>query len=220
MAEEGQDQTYTSSAVIPVAPMTIKDGKTYNRGVYDCLHMFALCMDYDSSQLQIQPWRLYNQMARQGFKQRGLYEIQMPHLVRIIRDDSRPEKPGAPQCFTPFPEATSKDEALMIWARPNTRLRTGLYVCSLELKLSNPHWRLEDAEYDFATRQWILDDVYRRIPPNQPSDCEAQFFLHVLRYTGPLPAPPSSSPTWTSWFPVEQFERIRGEFQKYFLESG
>ena len=221
-----QQEPFKSSAVIPLAPKSIHDSATYTNAVYHHLHVIGLCMDFDPKQLHKLPWRLYTQLAKQGFKQRGRYEIQLPHLVKIRPDDGKPGERPPDFFFSPCLDDSVPDAVYTstLIVDPKTRLRPGVYVCSLDLNLSNPHWRLEDIEMNPETLQWDLDEVFKRIPPNQPMDCEATFTVNVLRYTGPLPdRRVSSNPIgsfFASWIPTEQLQRIRGEFNRYFLESG
>ena len=221
-----QDQ-FKSSAVVHFTPKSIHNSATYTSGVYHNLHMIAMCMEFDPKQLHKLPYRLYTQLTMQGFKQKGHYQIQIPHLVKLKQYDCKKNQKQEPDadCLTPCmgDYATESACASTMLVDTSTQLRAGMYVCSLDLYLSNPHWRLEDVEFNNDTLEWDLDGVFRRIPPNQPTECEATLAMNVLRYTGPLPKPTVSTPLTSflyAWLPTEQLQRARGEFNKYFLESG
>jgi len=199
-------------------PPRIVDSKdTFIHHVYDPIINLAYSMQCDSGSFGVLAFRLYSQISRQGRKRGGQYEMQLPHLVRVVSSDIARE--GKSFGLVEMQPTSRYNEAYALLVHPSSGVGNGLYLCSLELELTNPSWRLESTEYNFQTKQWLLDDVFSQIPSSQPLSTHITIAVNILQYTAPYNNPLANNDTavsaiW-SWLP-SRIEQARAEFNKVF----
>lgn len=200
---------------LPFTP--IHTHELYQTNVFDIVRLLAECMHLDSASPTKAPWRLYTQLVHQGYKYRGVYEIQMPHLVRFSSTKHTTTTSSMNTLSYYDYRGNLMFRSLVI--QPTQGIQSGLYTCHLQLHLSNPHWRLEDVVYDPDTKQWTFQTP--RAP--HPRECKAQFVITPVQRIGDLPedkqesdpAPPS--PIWTSI--REPIQNFVTEFRRVFYSS-
>ena len=143
---------------------------------------------------------LYHALIHNGFKKKCHHETQVPHLVKVIvRKKEEIDCDPTKLMFKPtLNKKTGLAESAMIEISPRCGISSGLYLCSLSLNLSNPHWKIELTLPDTIAKDpsiiykqgWIFDNILENIPDKHPKTCEAQITLTLMQHMGPLPPPP------------------------------
>ena len=218
---------------LPILPARdVHSGLTFHDYVYEVLFDLALSMQCDGTTPQSLAWRLYRQISRQGKTRRGHYEVRLPHLVRVVCAETACSGQGKVFASIKGEPGIHRVTSAVLCVHPSSGVRNGLYLCSVELDLSNQWWQLESTEFDFAKKEWILDDMLSRIPPGQPTNCEVTFTINILQYTSPYAmesanispyvlakakatTTQSESADW-SWLPTKLRQAV-AEFNKVFV---
>jgi hypothetical protein len=148
---------------------------------------------------------LYYSLIYHGYKRKCYYETQVPHLVKVVvrkKEDIDHDQTKLMFRAT-IDKTTGFGESAMIEVSPRCDISSGLYLCTLSLKLSNPLWKIDLAiadtpaanEEDTSTKKpqvWILDEILENIPDGQSKKCNAEMTLTLIQNMGPLPPPPPS----------------------------
>jgi hypothetical protein len=199
-------------------PRDVHSAETFQDHVYELFVDIAMSMQCEASTCTELAWRLYRQVSRQGKKRRGHYEVQLPHLLRVVNSELACNDKGRAFGVISRESHTRHIAKQALLARPSSGVCTGLYLCSLELELSNPWWRLESTEYDEVQNRWVLDDMLSQIPTGHPTNCEFILAINILQYTAPYELPwalqKPTAAAW-SWLPA-RLEQARAEFNKVF----
>lgn len=166
------------SRILELPFLPIHTHELYQVNVFDTLGILAQCMHQDPSNYTKAPWRLYTQLVHQGFKRRGLYEIQMPHLIRV-NHTTRTTNSNSINTLS-FHDCSGKLMFRSLATQTTSGIPSGLYTCHLQLHLSNPQWRLEDVVNDPDTKLWVF-------PTPPPRECEVRCVVTLDQRIGDLP---------------------------------
>ena len=204
---------HARTIALPFTP--IHTHELYQTNMFEIVKLMAECMHLDSaSQTKEAPWRLYTQLVRQGYKYKGVYEIQMPHLVRFI--STKHTTASSSMNTLSYYDFRGNLMFRSLVTQPTHGIQSGLYTCHLQLHLSNPHWRLEDVVYDSDSKQWTFQTPHAP----HPRECKVQFVITPVQRIGDLPEDKQEaelaapSPTWASI--KEPIQKFVSEFRRVF----
>lgn len=184
----------------------------FHENIYNNVKSIACCMH--GGRVSNSEWNLYNDMILNGYKRKGEYELRLPHLIRL---ECTPFNLSAVhtwfKCRYSKDTKQLKNKTIAVWP-PNER-KSGLYVGSMTIKLSNPLWRLEYTEYDWGKKTWVMDEVLKNIPEGASKTCTATIAVTFESYNSSLPQDPDPVPK--PWF--EGLTRFHEEFRRVFMSQ-
>lgn len=209
----------TPNLTVVTATLPIDTPKNYASNMWDILKILALCMHTHLNVSTEQGRLLHNMLTIQTKKQKGVYTIQLPKLLRV---ESSSTVPDSKEVYIKIDHDLSTDPPFYTGTLlvPKTcGIQDGLYTSSMSFVLTNLDWDLYHMIDNGHT--WGLEEVFFNIPRGHPVDCSAHFELTLMQYTAPLPPArgtgSTNEPAWS--FSFSQLHAWRDEFKKTFLSQ-
>ena len=238
------NNTTTKIVSLTTRQLPIDTPHAYFNCVWNPICLLGLSMN-NAHNLSNRGQNIYFDLVNNGYKRKGYYETQVPHLVKVVVVSSCPQAAATSTTTNNYNNnndttttSTVKNEewafrvtsnkkkadiaeTAMVEISPSHGISSGLYLCTLSLQLSNPLWKIEYATTEFRTEsdakeRWNLEHILKHIPDGQSKACQAELILTITRRMGPLPPPPPPPSSPSQWCKTLLNEITTAEFRSRF----